>query len=72
MTTFDLNDIMEDKLYWLYANVGHGGQWLYDNINGRVEPEDGDSWGYYREGPHWYRISILDEKKALLYALRWA
>lgn len=72
MITFDLNDIQEDKLYWLYNNVGHGGRWLYDNIANRVEPEDGDAWGYFREGPYWYKIGILDEKCATMYALRWS
>jgi hypothetical protein len=72
MITFSLNSINQDKLDWLYANVGHGGRWLYNKITDRVEPEDGDNWGYYFDGPSWYKICFLDEKKAILYSLRWA
>jgi hypothetical protein len=73
MITFDLNDLEEDKLYWLHKNVGHGGRWLNNRLTLQVEPEDGDEWGYYlgRAGG-WYKISFLDEKKAMLYSLRWS
>ena len=71
MITFDLNNIEEDKLYWLYDNVGHGGRWLYNNLTDRLEPEDGDAWGWFRQAPYWYKIGILDEKKAILYSMRW-
>lgn len=73
MITFKLIGLDEEKFYWLFKNVGHGGSWLINHANdGEVEVEDGDAWGYYFEAPRgWYRIGFLDEKKAMLYSLRW-
>ena len=70
MITFGISRFEEDLTDWLYENVGHGGRWLIKN--GEVEPEEGDDWGIYYEGAGgWWKICIVDEKKAMMYALRW-
>lgn len=57
-------------LQWMHDNIGHGGRWLVKD--GEVEPEPGDEWGYYFVSLYGaYKVAILDEKKATLYALRW-
>ena len=72
MITFSISRFDVDLTDWLYENIGHGGRWLV-NKDGEIEPEDGDAWGIYYEGwKGWYKICILDEQKAALYALRWA
>ncbi len=59
---------------WLHNNVGPGGRWLTKIYNGEkeVEPESGDEWGVYSSRLGDVMITIVDEKKAVLFALRWA
>lgn len=71
MITFKLTNLERESLDWLWENVGHGGRWILKD--GQVEVEEGDAWGYYFEGSRgWYKIGFLDEKKAMLYSLRWS
>ena len=76
MITFDVGSIdrvewrSNNWLQWMYENIGHGGRWLV--TDGEVEPEPGDEWGYYFRGLGAYKVAILDEKKAELFALRWS
>lgn len=55
---------------WLWTNVGPGGHWLYNRVDDTIEREQGDEWGmYYYLGSR--VVEILDEKKALMFVLKW-
>lgn len=58
---------------WLFDNIGPGGRWLTKIWNGEpeIEPEQGDEWGVYSARMGDVMISIVDDKKAMLFALRW-
>ena len=59
--------------YWLYNNVGAGGRWLDVHYRDgyKMEPMQGDEWGVYSSSIGRTIISIVDEQKAVLFALRW-
>lgn len=81
MIDFDATTIMSkhriqfvELEHWLYNNVGPGGRWLKNSWPGGIdiEPEAGDEWGVYSARLGDTMISIVDEKKAMLFALRWS
>ena len=81
MTDIDASSIMwknqvtfAELESWLHYNVGHGGRWLSKIYHGEreVEPESGDEWGVYTSMMGDVMITIVDEKKALLFMLRWS
>jgi len=61
---------MED---WLWKNVGSGGRWLTKIYNGEkeIEPEQGDEWGVYSSIMGRVMLTIVDDKKATFFMLRW-
>ena len=81
MIDFDASTIMwrrqvsfADLESWLHRNVGPGGRWLKKpwHDGGEVEPESGDEWGVYSSRMGDVMITIVNEQKAMLFALRWA
>ena len=80
MIEFDATNIMGkhqipfvELEHWLYNNIGPGGRWLKTlwNTGVELEPESGDAWGVHSSRLGDTMISIVDEKKAVLFALRW-
>jgi hypothetical protein len=59
---------------WLYSNIGPGGRWLTKIYNGEreVEIEQGDEWGVYSHRLGDVMISIVDDRKAEWFLMRWA
>lgn len=70
MKKFRINPLdNKAMLQWLWENLGPGSYWEYKWMSTNIHPENGDKWGYcHIRGDE---LFILDDNRAVLFALRW-